>query len=78
MDMIRYHIVFLTKTTENGNRGEIMDGTRTTFNRFGCDKKYRISKEETYRRMYSTENYTTRDLAESFSANGEIIKGTRL
>lgn len=55
-----------------------MDGTRTTFNRFGCDKKYRISKEETYRLMYSTEKYTTRSLEESFSVNGEIIKGIRL
>ena len=76
--MIQFRIVSLTKIIENGNRGEIMDKRKTRFNEFGCDKVYHIPKEEIYRLMYSTEIYSTKNIADNFRMNGEVIKGIRL
>ena len=78
MVMIQYRIVSLTKTIENGNEGEIMERRKTRFNEFGCDKIHYIPKEEIYRLMYSTEIYSTKNIADNFRMNGEVIKGIRL
>ena len=75
---MQYHIDFLTKTIENGNEGEIMERRKTRFTEFGCDKIHHIPKEEIYRLMYSTEIYSTKNIADNFRMNGEVIKGIRL
>ena len=71
-------MIFSTKTIENGNEGEIMERRKTRFNEFGCDKIHHIPKEEIYRLMYSTEIYSTKNIADNFRMNGEVIKGIRL
>ena len=71
-------MIFSTKTIENGNEGEIMERRKTRFNEFGCDKVHHIPREETYRLMYSTEIYSTKNIADNFRMNGEVIKGIRL
>ena len=76
--MIQYRIVSLTKITENGSEGEFMEKRKTRFNEFGCDKVYHIPKEEIFRLMYSTEIYSTKNIADNFRMNGEVIKGIRL
>ena len=78
MVMMQFHIIFLIKTTENGNRGEIMEKRKTRFNEFGCDKVHHIPREETYRLMYSTEIYGAKNITDNFRMNGEVIKGVRL
>ena len=76
--MIQFHIVSLTKIIENGSEGEFMEKRKTRFNEFGCDKVHHIPKEEIYRLMYSTEIYSTKNIADNFRMNGEVIKGIRL
>lgn len=76
--MIQYRIVSLTKIIENGSEGEFMEKRKTRFNEFGCDKVYHIPKEEIFRLMYSTEIYSTKNIADNFRMNGEVIKGIRL
>ena len=76
--MIQYRIVSLTKITENGSEGEFMEKRKTRFNEFGCDKVHHIPKEEIFRLMYSTEIYSTKNIADNFRMNGEVIKGIRL
>ena len=76
--MIQFRIVSLTKIIENGSEGEIMDKRKTKFNEFGCDKVHHIPKEEIFRLMYSTEIYSTKNIADNFHMNGEVIKGIRL
>ena len=76
--MIQYRIVSLTKIIENGSEGEFMEKRKIRFNEFGCDKVYHIPKEEIYRLMYSTEIYSTKNIADNFRMNGEVIKGIRL
>ena len=46
-----------------------MERRKTRFNEFGCDKIHHIPKEE----IYSTKN-----IADNFRMNGEVIKGIRL
>lgn len=55
-----------------------MEKRKTRFNEFGCDKVYHIPKEEIFRLMYSTEIYSTKNIADNFRMNGEVIKGIRL
>ena len=76
--MIQYRIVSLTKIIENGSEDEFMEKRKTRFNEFGCDKVYHIPKEEIFRLMYSTEIYSTKNIADNFRMNGEVIKGIRL
>ena len=76
--MIQFRIVSLTKIIENGSDNEIMEKRKTRFNEFGCDKVYHIPKEEIFRLMYSTEIYSTKNIADNFRMNGEVIKGIRL
>ena len=76
--MIQFHMILSIKIIENGNRGVIMDKRKTKFNEFGCDKVHHIPKEEIYRLMYSTEIYSTKNIADNFHMNGEVIKGIRL
>ena len=71
-------MIFSIKTIENGNEGEIMEKRKTKFNEFGCDKVHHIPKEEIFRLMYSTEIYSTKNIADNFYMNGEVIKGIRL
>ena len=71
-------MIFSTKTIENGNEGEIMERRKTRFNEFGCDKIHHIPKEDIFRIMYSTEIYSTKNIADNFHMNGEVIKGIRL
>ena len=76
--MIQYRIVSLTKIIENGSEDEFMEKRKTRFNEVGCDKVYHIPKEEIFRLMYSTEIYSTKNIADNFRMNGEVIKGIRL
>ena len=76
--MIQFHMIFSIKTIENGNEGEVMEKRKTKFNEFGCDKVHHIPKEEIFRLMYSTEIYSTKNIADNFYMNGEVIKGIRL
>ena len=55
-----------------------MEKRKTRFNEFECDKVHHIPKEEIYRLMYSTEIYSTKNIADNFYMNGEVIKGIRL
>ena len=76
--MMQYHIDFSTKIIENGSENEIMEKRKTRVNEFGCDKVHYILKEEIFRLMYSTEIYSTKNIADNFYMNGEVIKGIRL
>ena len=55
-----------------------MEKRKTRFNEFGCDKVHHIPREEIFRLMYSTEIYSTKNIADNFRMNGEVIKGIRL
>ena len=76
--MIQFRIISSIGSTGSGSEDEIMERRKTRFNEFGCDKIHHIPKEEIYRLMYSTEIYSTKNIADNFHMNGEVIKGIRL